>query len=317
MNDMDYNIDFSIWDSASISIVNIRHGLLFRQSTTEMDETSSFVFCIGKNGGVTVDGVPYKFDSHCLMHVAPNKHMFFEAEKNEVEYFIISYHAELLPSASREVVSRLLTRNPFSVCSVIKTSNPAYFSENFTKITDLWSKRDISTQLKIKSIFYAIIHGFYAELISINPEKCKCKLDYYEYASNFLHDNYSKEVSIQQLAETLGIARTTLYEAFKSKTGISPQQYLTQLRLDAACKELEKGTMSIDEIAVSCGLNDRSFFHRVFKQKYGISPGDYRKNHLTGSMKIQPTLNKKQLSVQGVIELRRTLNHCFSEVCTS
>lgn len=57
-----------------------------------------------------------------------------------------------------------------------------------------------------------------------------------------------------------------------------------KLRLDYACATLSEDKMSIDEIAVCFGFRDKSYFSRVFNQKYGIPPGSYRKSSLSSGI---------------------------------
>ena len=61
--------------------------------------------------------------------------------------------------------------------------------------------------------------------------------------------------------------------------GISPQQYLTNLRLEAAHRALRESENSIQEIAAACGLRDKDHFYALFKQRFGMTPGEYRKSH--------------------------------------
>ena len=53
-------------------------------------------------------------------------------------------------------------------------------------------------------------------------------------------------------------------------------QYLLRLRLNAACTLLKNSTTSILEIAQRCGYNNLSNFNRQFKERFGVSPRDYR-----------------------------------------
>ena len=70
---MDEPGDLQIWDPVSVSVVGMRHRLLLAQSAAELFESSSFIFCMGKSGEVLIDGLPYRFSGHLLMHVPPDK----------------------------------------------------------------------------------------------------------------------------------------------------------------------------------------------------------------------------------------------------
>ena len=77
-----------------------------------------------------------------------------------------------------------------------------------------------------------------------------------------------------------GLSKSHYRVLFKEATGVSPKEYITQRRIDAACDILEHSEKSIDEVSLASGYSDVYYFGRIFKKKMGISPGRYRKNSL-------------------------------------
>ncbi len=100
---------------------------------------------------------------------------------------------------------------------------------------------------------------------------------YVNKALDFIHRNFSYEISVGQIARTVGIDRTYLYRLFRQQTGRSPKEYLTQLRLKSAAGMLRGTGLSVTEIAFSCGYREASLFARHFKACYGLSPFAYRR----------------------------------------
>lgn len=82
---MDELRDLQIWDSVSVSVVGMKHRLLLAQSAAELFESSSFLFCMGKNGAVLIDELPYRFSGHLLMHVPPDKTVIIDSGSGETE----------------------------------------------------------------------------------------------------------------------------------------------------------------------------------------------------------------------------------------
>ncbi|MDX9740891.1 MAG: AraC family transcriptional regulator [Gammaproteobacteria bacterium] len=68
----------------------------------------------------------------------------------------------------------------------------------------------------------------------------------------------------------------TLKRRFKTATGSTLIDYLQNLRVEEAKRQLETRGTAIDEISASVGYEDPSFFRRVFKRRTGLSPGQYR-----------------------------------------
>ena len=94
-------------------------------------------------------------------------------------------------------------------------------------------------------------------------------------ARSYLEENYSGEISMEDLSRRLGISQSYLSRSFKKETGISPIDYLTQYRIVEACRMLE-GEMRTADIASAVGLPDPKYFSRVFKKVKGMSPTEYR-----------------------------------------
>jgi AraC-like DNA-binding protein len=92
--------------------------------------------------------------------------------------------------------------------------------------------------------------------------------------------NFTKpDIDRTELITLLGTNRTYLFEAVKTVTGKSLQEYIHSLRLDEAKRMLDTSDKSIDGIAQSCGFNTIRTFYRLFRERYDITPAEYRKNN--------------------------------------
>ena len=96
-------------------------------------------------------------------------------------------------------------------------------------------------------------------------------------AENYIHCNYaSSTLNRTEVAAALNVSVPTLSRAFEKCSGYTFLEYLTQIRLDNACKLLQDGSLRINEIAQLCGFANAGYFARVFKKAYGKNPGTYR-----------------------------------------
>ncbi len=95
--------------------------------------------------------------------------------------------------------------------------------------------------------------------------------NYAAYAKIHLENTYVTNVTIESIAETLHIDRRHLTAVFRKAYGITPQQYLMQLRLEKAKKYLSLG-YSVTDSASMAGFSDLSNFSKKYKQHYGITP---------------------------------------------
>lgn len=99
--------------------------------------------------------------------------------------------------------------------------------------------------------------------------------EYVNKAIGYIKSNYGYAIQIGDLARHIGIDRTYLYRIFQASEGMSPKQYLMQVRINAAKKMLLAGTYSVGETALSCGFSDAASFCGRFKRCTGLTPKEF------------------------------------------
>lgn len=104
------------------------------------------------------------------------------------------------------------------------------------------------------------------------------KPNYYEEAAELIRNGYWKqELTVEQVADSLNVERSYLYRLFMEHCGISPQQYITEVRMERACELLHATELSVQAVACSVGYKDALYFSRVFRKRKGITPSQFRK----------------------------------------
>jgi AraC-like DNA-binding protein len=101
---------------------------------------------------------------------------------------------------------------------------------------------------------------------------------HFQKALDFVANNYTRAITVNDIAEHVHLSRSRLYRVFMEQIFISPQQYLTDYRIREACRMLEKRAGSIKKIAVAVGFDDPLYFSTLFKQVTGKSPRNYLKD---------------------------------------
>ena len=94
---------------------------------------------------------------------------------------------------------------------------------------------------------------------------------------NYLHDNYSADIALEQLARLTNLNRSYLIRVFHQAVGMPPYTYLNQIRVEKAKQLLAQGD-SIADVAIAVGMSDQSHLTRHFKQIVGVTPGRYRES---------------------------------------
>jgi AraC-like DNA-binding protein len=98
-----------------------------------------------------------------------------------------------------------------------------------------------------------------------------------DIALEYMHMNYSNEITLASLCDLAHINRTSLSRKFKEATGSTPMEYLLNYRLKLACEMLTCTACKLGDISESLGFNYESYFIRQFTAKIGVSPTEYRK----------------------------------------
>lgn len=100
------------------------------------------------------------------------------------------------------------------------------------------------------------------------------------HAIYYLENHHTQEITLEQLADTLHVSPTYLSKVFKESTGMSPINYLIQVRLKHAKELLANEQLTIREISQAVGYQDAYHFSKLFKKYYGVSPSQLAKKSL-------------------------------------
>ena len=99
-----------------------------------------------------------------------------------------------------------------------------------------------------------------------------------QHAISYIKENFSKEISLAELALLVGYSPNHVQRIFTEIMGSSPREYLEGVRVEHAKYLLAQNEKSLSEIAQDCGFSTQSYFSKIFRRHTFISPGEFRKN---------------------------------------
>lgn len=128
----------------------------------------------------------------------------------------------------------------------------------------------------------------YAKLI----KRRQTKRSYVQKTTDFIQLHYREPLTIQSIADHVGINRHYLARVFKEKTGITIQDQLISIRIFESKRCLRLG-YSVQETAFLCGFNDAATYSRLFKKKEGQSPRAWKTTVLQDLQALETRLSEK------------------------
>jgi AraC-like DNA-binding protein len=147
-----------------------------------------------------------------------------------------------------------------------------------TKIQRLATRRGFKKILGLLDILYFIATS--DEITIICNEAAVADGNVYSDRFNevyqYIEKNFTKDISLEEIAKVAHLTPTAFCRLFKQKTQKPFTTYLNDKRIAYACNLLKESDQSIYQIAGDAGFNTSSNFNKCFRQKVGISPGEYR-----------------------------------------
>lgn len=114
-----------------------------------------------------------------------------------------------------------------------------------------------------------------------------------EQAMRYIRDNYSRDLSVANIAAQVNLSERHFSRLFRRKVGRSPLQSLTESRMDAAAQLLLDAGTPIKEVAQRAGYPDVRYFTTVFRRYHGITPARFRASGGT-QFKAGPRAGKRK-----------------------
>lgn len=133
-----------------------------------------------------------------------------------------------------------------------------------------------------------------ARLIQVLIEIDKCLalpkfnsgLIYVKNAQNYIKNNFVKKITIEDVANHVGVHKAYLQRIFRIESGLSILQYINKLRIEKCKRMLIETNLTIDEICLHLGFTNRQQLIYEFKQYTGITPSDYRRDNLNRNSRL-------------------------------
>lgn len=249
------------------------------------DEIELIVIKKGE-GIVRVDLVQFEVKAGDIIFILPGQlHSIEQKDKLIMEYENILFKPDILKGRGGDFCSdnflRPLVEGSVDFPSLINDEISYYeeFSDCIKNIDELCSTRPFGYQLAIKSHLFKILFLIISNHMINQKIKHKKSLDKVKLVLSYVHENYAKQISVSEMADICYYSQSHFMKFFKASMGMGFTQYLNEYRLETASRLLLATSDSVLDIAMRTGFENLSYFNRIFKRKYGVAPGQYRRNN--------------------------------------
>ncbi len=250
------------------------------------------------NGGIKINDDTH-YPPSGMIFLLSNK-MNFTAE-NGIEFFCFSLHKkarvamlEFLSSMKIDAQTLVDKISDYKNDYVINNNfaNYVFFQCNYKDYVNLLERfQDVEDTKDLidsyqKNLSYLeiqlLIHSIVVKKFTSKNLEGDEILDDIYIIKKYIDNNLKENLKVSNLAKKFGWNRNDLNSTFKIHVDKSIKEYIIFKRVEKASDLLRTTSLSVDEISEICGINDSTYFYRLFKTKTGYTPREYRMLNLTG-----------------------------------
>lgn len=252
----------------------------FFSRSREMARYYVLIYCYKGRGIYEIEGVKHRVESGDVFVLPKDKaHCYYS--DNDDPWTI--YWAHFVGTSAKKYADMLQTP-----VKLLFTANSRLeyrlelFEELFNAARWCSTVEDLEYANAVLFHFLGSITGyrqFYRSRVSSTKQGAT---DVVTRAIHYMRENIGHHISLQEVADAMGYSVSRFSVLFREKTGVAPLQYLTQMRIDDACKYLTGTDYKINQICFILGFDNALYFTRVFTSLKGMSPTAYRKKFSAG-----------------------------------
>jgi AraC family transcriptional regulator len=201
------------------------------------------------------------------------------AEADDVDFVSIHIHPALINRLAAEMnLTRAMAEIVFRASHTTDETIMAIARLIASEATDEKPGQEIMIEALVRQMAIHLLRSHFAVRKSAQIELSRAGLvdRRLRRAIEFMHDNYGRELALEEIAASAYLSEYHFARLFKQITGATPHVYLANLRIERARRLLVETRLPIIEIAAMVGYQSQSHFTKIFKSVTGITPRAYR-----------------------------------------
>lgn len=229
-------------------------------------------FVISGTCQIHINNTTYTANSGDYFIIPPNKLVSYNSDSNPLSYYWFGFGGKEAEKFYKEILNKQV---------IIKAIHK---EETVQLVKDCLAemKKPFANQFKLRGNLYHLLSLF--EQPTLNGANAEKKTDLLiEQALSYIHHNYMSNngLTVHEIADYLGIERTSFSKIFKRKVGLTAIEYISRCQLDKALELIRTTNLPFIEISSVCGICDQYYFTKLIKNHTSLTPSQYRKKYKT------------------------------------
>lgn len=238
------------------------------------------------SGIISVDFITHEVKAGDIAFVLPGQlHSIKQKKEARMEYENILFQPSMLLCGEPDLCGTdfilPLMENPATIQTFLTPDAPAYESLSgcIRKIDNLCDSRPKGYQLAVKGWLFQLMFYLVSNQQTLKqPSQSHQKhMDKLKTILKYVEKHYNEPLSIEDMANLIHYSKSHFMKFFKTHMNMGFTQYLNHYRMSMAAKLLVSTDDSILSIAVSSGFDNLSYFNRLFKREFHMTPREYRR----------------------------------------
>lgn len=224
------------------------------------------------SGTVTeyINGQKIEMDSGYIYFLKP-----YDIHEYYCEQPITLYKIQFLLDILDEDIQKVFMSNNYRVIMKLQEQQLDTFLPLFSKVVEEYNSKNPNNFKMIKHLMNCLAIETMRLNQSLNHDTANS--DIMVLALDYIHKNYTRHITMQQVADFVGLTPNYFCSKFHKEIGQSFKQYLKTLQLNHAATLLRVTDTSISNICSESGIPSLTNFMQSFKEQYGMTPSQYRK----------------------------------------
>lgn len=233
------------------------------------------------------EGENYVVNEKCIAVINPNEIHSAEAPEQNLEYYVMKINILQLMGTqvtpAQADYTRQLLRKEIRFENIIEADEILH--SYIRNIIHEYKTRKEGYQLAIRGAVYQILSMLMREYFKTTSGQSAIEFQYRRLeqikpAISFMENHLAEKINLGMLSEETHLSTIQFSRIFKIITGVTPMDYLNQLRVQKAADLLLTTNETIIEIAMKAGFTDSNYFSRIFKKYRNITPSGFRKKYI-------------------------------------